>query len=108
MKIGMGIGMKRGIKIGIANILWIKPFKIKKKWIESLKKSKFGGIILDDDYVRGVASDMAYKLMKVSNKKIDVMGLKDRSAGFSKKSDNLPPQTDEIIKTIQKKMKLKK
>ena len=100
--------LQRGIKVGIANILWIKPFKIKKKWIESLKKSKFGGIILDDDYVRGVASDMAYKLMKVSNKKIDVMGLKDRSAGFSKKSDNLPPQTDEIIKTIQKKMKLKK
>ena len=61
------------IKIAIANILWIKPFKIKKSWINTLKKSKFGGIILDDDYETGVASDLAYNLMKLSSKKIEIM-----------------------------------
>jgi len=92
---------KDGLKIGIANILWIKPFNIKDEWVRALKKSKFGGIILDDDYKSGVASDMAYKLMKTSNKKIEIMGLKDSSAGFSKKSDNLPPNSFEIITKIK-------
>jgi pyruvate/2-oxoglutarate/acetoin dehydrogenase E1 component len=98
---------KKKIKVGIANIIWIKPFKIEKKWINALKKSKFGGIILDDDYTSGVASDMAYKLMKATNKKVEVMGLKDKSAGFSKTADNLPPKVEEIIKKISKIIKLK-
>ena len=91
---------KKGYKIGIANILWIKPFKIKEKWISALKKSRYGGIVLDDDYSTGVGSDMAYKLMKRTGSKIEIMGLKDKSAGFSKKSDNLPPNSKEIIKKI--------
>ena len=93
---------KKGYIIGIANILWIKPFKIKDKWLSSLKKSKYGGIVLDDDYSKGVGSDIAYKLNKASGKKIEIMGLKDKSAGFSKKTDNLPPSSKEIIKTILK------
>ena len=93
---------KKGYKIGIANILWIKPFKIKEKWISALKKSRYGGIILDDDYSTGVGSDIAYKLMKRTGSKIEIMGLKDKSAGFSKTSDNLPPNSKEIIKMILK------
>ena len=100
--------LKKGFKIGIANILWIKPFEIKNKWILALKKAKFGGLILDDDYTTGVASDMAYQLMKKSNKNVETMGLKDKSAGFSKKSDNLPPNTNEIIEKILKIIKNKK
>jgi acetoin:2,6-dichlorophenolindophenol oxidoreductase subunit beta len=99
--------LKKKLKVGIANILWIKPFKIEKKWINALKKSRFGGIILDDDYTTGVASDMAYKLIKASNKKVEVLGLKDKSAGFSKATDNLPPSADEIIKKISKLSSLK-
>ena len=93
---------KKGYKIGIANILWIKPFKIKEKWISALKKSRYGGILLDDDYSTGVGSDIAYKLMKRTGSKIEIMGLKDKSAGFSKTSDNLPPNSKEIIKMILK------
>ena len=93
---------KKGYKIGIANILWIKPFKIKEKWISALKESRYGGIVLDDDYSKGVASDIAYKLMKRTGSKIEIMGLKDKSAGFSKASDNLPPNSEEIIKMILK------
>ena len=92
---------KENLKIGIANILWIKPFEVKKKWLQTLKNSKFGGIILDDDFESGVASDMAYKLMKLSKKKVEVMGLKNKSAGFSRKSDNLPPNKEEIITKIK-------
>jgi len=82
---------EKGYKIGIVNILWIKPFKIKPKWIIALKNCKYGAVILDDDYPQGIITDMAYQLMKHSNKKIYALGLKNKSAGFSKRSDNLPP-----------------
>ena len=88
---------KDGYKIGIANILWIKPFLIKKDWEQAVIKSKFGGIVLDDDYTDGVASNLAYQLIKKTKKNFEVMGLKDRSAGFSKTTDNLPPSCKEII-----------
>ena len=88
---------KEGYKIGIANILWIKPFSIKKDWEQAVIKSKFGGIVLDDDYTDGVASNLAYRLIKKTKKNFEVMGLKDRSAGFSNTTDNLPPSSKEII-----------
>ena len=89
---------KEGYKIGIANILWIKPFLIKKEWEKAVIKSKFGGVVLDDDYTDGVASNLAYQLIKRTKKNFEVMGLKDRSAGFSKTTDNLPPSNEEIVK----------
>lgn len=92
---------KEGYKIGIANIVWIKPFKIDSSWEKAMKTCKFGGIVLDDDYTQGVAGNLAYELMKKTGKKIEVMGLKNKSAGFSKKTDNLPPSSSEIIKKIK-------
>ena len=99
---------KKGHKIGIVNILWIKPFKIKKSWLSALRKSKHGGIILDDDYPQGIINDLAYQLTHVSNNKVYTLGLKNRSAGFSKKSDNLPPNKKDIIKMAEKIIKNKK
>ena len=92
---------KEGYKIGIANILWIKPFLIKKEWERAIIKSKFGGIVLDDDFTQGVASNLAFELMKKTGKNFDVMGLKNKSAGFSKSTDNLPPNSKEISKKIK-------
>ena len=88
---------KEGYKIGIANILWIKPFLIKKEWEQAVIKSKYGGIVLDDDFTQGVASSLAYELMKKTKKSFEVMGLKNKSAGFSKRTDNLPPNFKDII-----------
>ena len=88
---------REGYKIGIANVLWIKPFLLKREWEETVIKSKFGGIVLDDDYTQGVASSIAFELMKKTKKNFEVMGLKNKSAGFSKKTDNLPPSCQEIV-----------
>ena len=93
---------KQGYKIGIANILWIKPFVIKKEWENAVKTSKFGGIVLDDDYSQGVATNLAYDIMKKTGKKVDTMGLKNKSAGFSKETDNLPPNCLEIVERVKK------
>ena len=92
---------KKGYKIGIGNIVWIKPFEIKKEWENAVKSSKFGGIVLDDDYPQGVATNLAYEMMKKTGKKIDVLGLKNKSAGFSKATDNLPPSYLEIVEKVE-------
>lgn len=91
---------KKNINIGVANIFWIKPFKIKSKWVRKLKYSKYGGIVLDDDYEDGIAKSIANDLSLKSGKKIYTLGLKNKSAGFSIKTDNLPPSSSEIIKKI--------
>ena len=46
--------------------------------------------------------------MKKTGKKIDVMGLKSRSAGFSKMTDNLPPNHSEIVEKVKKIINSKK
>ena len=93
---------KKGIKIGIINIVWLKPLRLKKKWLESLKKSRFGGIVIDDDYVNGVSKSIANDLNLKTGKQMHTMGLKDRTAGFHKAVDNLPPNAEEICKQIEK------
>ena len=93
---------EKGMKISLVNVLWLKPLKISSKDIQNLKNSKYGGLVLDDDYVSGVAKSIANDLNLKSNKKINVMGLKDKTAGTGKNLDNLPPNEDEIIKFIKK------
>ncbi len=91
---------KKNINISVANIFWIKPFLIKNQWIDILKKSKYGGLLLDDDYVNGTAKSLAYELSLNSKKEVQVLGLEDRSAGFSHSTDNLSPNFDRIKKKI--------
>lgn len=93
--------LKEGIRVNILHQLWIKPFKIGKKEINILNSCKYGGIVLDDDYVEGMTSDIAHRLMINSDKKVFTMGLKPRSAGFHPRVDNLPPTSQEIIKKIK-------
>ena len=93
---------KKGIKVGIINIVWLKPLRFKKKWLESLKKARFGGIVIDDDYVNGVSKSIANDLNLKTGKQMHTMGLKDRTAGFHKAVDNLPPNAEEICKQIEK------
>ena len=97
---------KQGYKIGIINVVWIKPFTMKKEWEKAIKTSKFGGIVLDDDYSQGVGTNLAYEMMKKTGKKIEAIGLKNRSAGFSKTTDNLPPNYLEIVEKAKEVMKV--
>ena len=87
---------KEGTKVNVINIFEIKPLKISKKAKQSLIDSKFGGIVLDDDYVNGIAKNIAHDLNLMTNKIVNVIGLKDKSAGFYPQVDNLPPTSNEI------------
>ena len=92
---------KDNIKVSIVNILWIKPLKISKKSLDNLKQSRYGGIVIDDDYKNGIAKSIANDLSLKSKKLVSTMGLKDKTAGAGKKLDNLPPTAKEIYFNIK-------
>ena len=93
---------KQNIKVSVINILWIKPLKISSKDINNIKSSKFGGLILDDDYTDGVSKSIANNLNLKTNKKIFTLGLKNKTAGTGKGLDNLPPNANEIVNFVKK------
>lgn len=91
---------KAGLKISVIHQMWIKPFIAKEHWVKAIKNSKFGGLVLDDDYSAGTCSKIAQQLMLKSGKPIHVLGLEDRTAGFYPGVDNLPPSKEKIIKHV--------
>ncbi len=91
-----------GYKISIYHFVWLKPLKIPKKLISTINNSKFGAIILDNDYEEGIPSILAGKIQKFVNKKIYTKGLKSKTAGHHAKVDNLPPTEIEMEKYIKK------
>tara|TARA_Y100000114_G_C11758318_1_gene328138 strand:- start:1774 stop:2676 length:903 start_codon:yes stop_codon:yes gene_type:complete len=91
---------QKGLKVNIIHQLWIKPFNFKEDWKKALSSSKYGGIVLDDDYEEGAASSIAHRMMMDVNKKVRTFCLKHRTAGFYPTVDNLPPNTSEIQEKI--------
>ena len=85
------------IKINIFNLMWLKPLRVCDKAINSLSNSKFGGLVLDDDYESGCQSHIANQLSISSNKIVRCLGLEDKTAGFYNKVDVLPPTAQNIV-----------
>jgi pyruvate/2-oxoglutarate/acetoin dehydrogenase E1 component len=95
------IAEQNNVKINISNILWIKPFEISDEALTSIQKSKFGGLVLDDDFEDGCQSSIANKISLLSGKKVWTLGLEDKTSGFSFDNDNLPPDAEKIFRKIK-------
>ena len=79
-----------GYSVAVHHIVDIKPFDLPIDDIVYASKAKFG-IVLDDDYTDGIAKSIAFDIQKNSKLEMRVMGLENKSAGFYKQVDNLPP-----------------
>ena len=98
--------LKEGIRVGVCHIMQIKPFQPSLESLEYLLNCEFGGIVLDDDYVDGIAKSISFDLTKLTNGiPMNVMGLEDKTAGFYSQVDNLPPSKEKIINKIKSIMK---
>ena len=93
---------KLGLKVGIIHLINLKPFELKKNWINAIKTSKYGVLMTDNDYNDGVLRTIAHKINEKTDKKIHVMGLEHKSAGHHYKVDNIPPDISKIIKKVLK------
>lgn len=89
---------QKGKKVSVINLFWLKPMMLSNKQKEALKRVKVG-IVADCDYEMSVQS-IAYQLMTEFPGKFLAVGLEDRTAGFSKETDNLTPSAEKIARLI--------
>lgn len=92
--------LDRGLKVAVHHVFQVKPFSPSEQSLRSLRASKLGGIVLDDDYVDGISKCLAHDLSSETGSRMEVMGLDDRTAGFHPQVDNLPPNKDKIVQKI--------
>lgn len=90
-----------GIICNISHLTWLKPFIHLNKALNLLGDSIYGGLILDTDYENGISKCLAYDMMQQSSKKVRVLGLEERTAGFAPHLDNLPPSIEKIKNTVK-------
>ena len=88
--------LSSGIKISLHHIVDIKPLALKKADYECAKIAG-KALVIDDDYEDGIAKNIAFEIHSQTKCQMFSMGLKDKTAGFHPKVDNLPPSKEEII-----------
>ncbi len=91
----------QGIKCNLIHLFWLKPFEMTQEMTKAVNSSKFGALLLDGDYANGVAKALAYDLMQKVQKKVRVLALEERTAGFAPHLDNLPPSPEKIIAKVK-------
>lgn len=96
------IAKMNDLRINVIHVVWLKPFNIEDKHINSLKESKYGGLVTDDDFEEGLASSLANQLSTKCDKTVHTLGLRPVTAGFYPQVDSLPPTADEIFEKILK------
>jgi pyruvate/2-oxoglutarate/acetoin dehydrogenase E1 component len=89
-----------GISVAVHHVKQIKPFTPSYHSLNVLAYTG-KGIVLDDDYVDGIAKNLAWDLNRATGSLVDVMGLQNKTAGFYPQVDNLPPDENQIIYRIR-------
>ena len=90
------------------HLVWLSPLRFPEEYLNSLTKSKFG-LIIDSDYESwGAVQALAFQIMElVPGVIIKVCGLDKKSAGFSKITDNVTPNSGKIIAKIKNQLNLR-
>ena len=92
---------EENISCNIVHLLWLKPLVTDDRLIRPLMNSKHGGIVIDTDFENGASKCIAYDLMQKSNKKVCVLGLEERVAGFAPHLDNSLPSPEKIVEMVK-------
>lgn len=92
-----------GFQVDLFHLVWLSPLQLPEGFLESLQNSKFA-VIVDSDFGNwGAAESLAFKILKlVPEARIEVLGLRRESAGFSAQTDNLTPDVDNVVDVIKR------
>ena len=94
-----------GWKVAVHHLCWLKPLKLDPVLLNSVRTAKYGALVLDDDYADGIAKQIAFDVCRLTGAKLNVLGLDDRTAGFARHLDNLPPNKEKIIDAVSRLVK---
>lgn len=89
------------ITCNVIHLTWLKPFSVDERILDPLENSRFGGLVLDSDFENGASKSIAFDIMQKTSKKVRVLGLEDKTAGFAPHLDNLPPTPTKICQFIK-------
>ncbi len=93
--------LSEGIKVNVFHQVWINPLQFSRQSLFALRYSKYGGMVLDDDYPNGIAKQAAYELMIQTGKTVTAHGIREDVAGFQPSYDNIPLSASEICYLIK-------
>ena len=88
---------KYGIVCNVIHLMMLKPFIVDTAILRALETSRFGGLVLDSDYENAAAKCIAYDIMSLTRKRVEVLGLEERTPGFARRLDNIPPTPERIV-----------
>jgi len=91
------------LSVAVHHVMQLKPFlqSISSVALHDLMDARFGGIVIDDDYPGGVASDIAMQLHTATGARMRVLGLANKTAGFGPGMDVLPPDAKRIKQVVK-------
>jgi pyruvate/2-oxoglutarate/acetoin dehydrogenase E1 component len=92
-----------GFHVDLFHLVWLSPLNLPEGFLESLQSSKFA-VIVDSDFGNwGAAESLAFQILKlVPQARIEVLGLRQESAGFSAQTDNLTPSGVNVVDAIKR------
>ncbi len=94
--------LKKGIKVNVIDILWLKPFDAVKHG-EVLKSVPLGLVVDPGREICGAPEHLAYRMMmKYPGTKIEVLGIKDEIKTTNPNCMNRVPDAEMIIERICK------
>lgn len=89
-----------GIRTAGFGLVWLRPLQLSKTLLDSVRNARLTLIVESDYESCSVASTVANRLWEIADGHVSVSGLDDRTAGFSRESDNTTPTHESIIKSI--------
>lgn len=90
-----------GVSVATFGILWIKPLEIP-DWVRLAVRDARATLVIDSDFEQcSVGMSVAYSLQHETGCRVDVLGLDERSAGFSKETDNTTPSPQKILSKLR-------
>lgn len=92
--------LDKGITTNLFHVVNLKPLEIPFNAFYSVTQSKYNLVVDSDHTICGIAEHIACYLMQQTSKPVYTMGLKDKTAGFSLKTDNLTPSPKGIVDEI--------
>lgn len=90
----------KNINVNLFHQVWLKPYTPSTSLVQSVRDSRFS-LVVDSDFEDcSIAKTMAYELMHRSGKPVHVLGLEERSSGFSSATDNATPSRVQVVARV--------
>ena len=90
-----------GVRTSGFGLVWLRPLQLSKVLLGSVRNARLTLIVESDYESCSVAATVANRLWEIADGHVSLLGLDDRTAGFSRESDNTTPTHESIIKYIQ-------